>query len=92
MNKITEGTLVPVSLMVLFSGFVYWLSSLYALAAENRNQIASIHVQIDSIEEEMANRRTQLWTAIRDQDRRLANIEGKLDALIELQKREKGIK
>lgn len=87
-SLLSENTMVPVSLVIIIIGGSVWLGTQYSLAKNNADQIVKIHSDIEGIEESRNQRRTQLWNRINDQGKRLSRIEGKLDILIELQKRE----
>ena len=39
---ISEKTLIPVSLIIVLVGAIFWLSSMYALANNNKEQIVEI--------------------------------------------------
>ena len=47
-NVITEKTLLPISLLVILAGGIFWLSSMYALANSNEKQIAIIKTDLKS--------------------------------------------
>lgn len=71
-NIVSSSTLIPVGFLVIISGFIFWLSSLYGIAntalitaQANQKEIADIRV---------------LYADITD---RMARIETKLDILID---------
>jgi len=45
---ITEKTLLPISLLVILAGAIFWLSSMYALASNNEKQIVIIKTDLKS--------------------------------------------
>jgi len=45
---ITEKTLLPISLLVILAGGIFWLSSMYALANSNEKQISIIKTDLKS--------------------------------------------
>jgi len=47
-NVITEKTLLPISLLVILAGGIFWLSSMYALANSNEKQITIIKTDLKS--------------------------------------------
>jgi hypothetical protein len=47
-NVITEKTLLPISLLVIIAGGIFWLSSMYALANSNEKQITIIKTDLKS--------------------------------------------
>ena len=47
-NVITENTLLPISLLVILAGGIFWLSSMYALANSNEKQITIIKTDLKS--------------------------------------------
>ena len=67
MNKITENTLIPVSLVILLLGGIVWLTSIYAQASQAAEAVKAL-----TFKQEDYNR------LIENIDRRLSRIEGKL--------------
>jgi len=65
---LNEDTLVPISLVLVFIGGVYWLSSLYFNTNANAKAI-----------EEMARNEAETRAILMSIDQRLSRIEGKLD-------------
>ena len=45
---ITEKTLLPISLLAILAGGIFWLSSMYALANSNEKQIMIIKTDLKS--------------------------------------------
>ena len=45
---ITEKTLLPISLLAILAGGIFWLSSMYALANSNEKQIVIIKTDLKS--------------------------------------------
>jgi len=45
---ITEKTLLPISLLVILAGGIFWFSSMYALASNNEKQIVIIKTDLKS--------------------------------------------
>lgn len=66
MNKIFEGTLMPVSLVITLMGGVFWLSSMYAKTSANTDSITKLEQKLEYIH---------------SIDQRLAVIEGELKRL-----------
>jgi len=65
--KISEETLLPISLVIVLVGGVFWLSSAYSQITANAADIADIK-----------DERVELTTVISRIDRRLSRIEGRL--------------
>lgn len=80
----TASTLIPVSVLLVVVGGVFWLSTMYAMAVGNAAAITKLHEQIEDTNSSRAAYRSRIWEAIRDQDKRLASIEGKLDVIRDL--------
>jgi hypothetical protein len=72
LSVLTENTLVPISLVIVFIGGVVWLTRLHSLAT--RNEVALF---------ELANRVTGVERENNQIIERLAKIETKIDILIE---------
>ena len=71
-SKITELTLLPISLVIVIIGGVVWLTQIYALANSNKTSV----VEIKDRQESVYNRLDSNLNSI---DRRLSRIEGKLN-------------
>jgi enamine deaminase RidA (YjgF/YER057c/UK114 family) len=69
---VSEKTLIPVSLLTVVMGGVFWLSSMYAKTNANAEAIVEIKDQTRQDREHL--------------DRRLNRIEAKLDRVIERRK------
>lgn len=67
MKKISEGTLVPLSLVLTIAGGAFWISSVYSMAATNSKEIQMLRDKQD-----------QYYEEIQKVDERLSRIEGKL--------------
>jgi len=67
MTKITEGTLMPLSLVILALGGVFWLSSINSDAKATRADVEILRQKQD-----------EYLGEIRRVDERLSRIEGKL--------------
>lgn len=67
-NIITEGTLVPLSLVAIVAGGIFWLSTLYAEVKANTDGLSRIEERSD-----------KYLTTVEDINKRLSRIEGKLD-------------
>jgi hypothetical protein len=82
-SKITAETMLPISLLGVVAGGIFWLSVLYVNVEHATAEIAGIKEEIHNVNNSRASYRSKLWANQRDIDRRLAKIEGKLDFLIE---------
>lgn len=71
-NKITENTLLPVSLVVILVGGVFWLTTLYNQTVSNAQDISAIETKQDLLTKEL----TEKQSLILD---RLSRIEGRLE-------------
>lgn len=71
MKKITERTLIPISLVTIIIGGVLWLSDMHFQAYSNAQDIESIKVHLKS----STHKQTTLLMDIRD---RISKIEGYL--------------
>ena len=50
MSKITENTLIPISLLSVLAGGIFWLSAIYANGNENTKNIDKLFVRQDQVE------------------------------------------
>ena len=67
MNKLTAETMVPISIIAVLAGGIFWLSVMYA-------DLSHATSQIDSLKTDMER--------INVIDTRLSRIEGKIDILV----------
>jgi hypothetical protein len=84
--KISLDTVVPLSLLGAISGGVFWFSAMYSDLTHATAEIAAIKINIKQINQSRAEYRKRLWENQRSIDRRLSQIEGKIDFLIEKKK------
>jgi len=66
-GKITESTLIPLSLLAVLAGGIFWLSTLYAEVRTNSAAVA-----------EMKMTQADGYKSLQSIDQRLSRIEGKL--------------
>ena len=78
---LNQHTLIPVSVLLIVVGGVFWLTSIFVLAETNATAIIELRDDIALTNKSRAAYRQRLWEAIRSQDARLARIEGKLDVI-----------
>lgn len=76
-------TLLPVSAVVVLAGGIFWLSSMYALAAENADKLRHLKVEVASIEADWMFFRQRVTDKIDVHSDRLARIEEKLDSILQ---------
>lgn len=68
LNILSEGTLIPVSLLVVIVGGVFWLSSMYAQTNANAESVVEIKQQQKDDRKEIMDR--------------LSLIDGKIDRML----------
>lgn len=72
MNKITENTLIPISLVITILGGVVWLSTLWARTEAHAEKISKLQVQQESMMKQVTDSNIELV-------KQLARIEAKLE-------------
>ena len=58
--KITENTLIPISLVITLVGFVFWLTNIYAQTASNSETIKKIETKQDKYIEDISQIRSDI--------------------------------
>lgn len=71
-SKITENTLLPISLVVVLIGGVFWLTSIYNQTVANAQDILNIQETQDIMIEKLTEKQTLMLD-------RLSRIEGRLE-------------
>lgn len=71
LSMISEKTLIPLSLVLILSGGIFWLSSMDARTSSNAAAIERAEKKEDSLSDKM-----------QEVSNRLSRIEGKLDRVI----------
>lgn len=54
MGKITEGTLVPISLVIVLVGGIFWLTQLYFTTQSNASTIEKMQIQSEKIDQSLS--------------------------------------
>lgn len=66
-SKITESTLIPLSLVITLAGGIFWLTVMHSESQANSRALQALEAKQDKYLE-----------TVQKIDRRLANIEGRL--------------
>ena len=85
--KITSETMIPLSFIVVLAGAILWLGTMYSDISHANLEISNLRSDIVKINESRAEYRKRLWESQRSIDRRLSQIEGKIDLLINVDKK-----
>ena len=78
--RITAETMIPISFIAVLCGGVLWLGTMYSDISHANLEITNIRGDISKIKDIESQ-------YLRNIDRRLSNLEGKIDLLIERDKK-----
>jgi hypothetical protein len=73
-QKITENTLLPISLVITLVGGVFWLTTIYSQSNANAVEIKEMKTKQELIIQELSEKQTLMLD-------RLARIEGRLESI-----------
>lgn len=75
-TKISESTVLPVSLVIVLAGFIYWISGIYSMGQANAASIVEINESRQNSRKEYLDTVKSLDTTLKDMNTRLSHIEG----------------
>lgn len=76
------NTWFPLVSLPLIVGVIAWLTTMFSYTQQNAEAISMIRKEVSAINDSRDGYRKHMWDSIRDQDKRLARMEGKIDALL----------
>lgn len=81
-NIITEATLIPVSLLVVIVGVVFWFASVHAKALATESALTEETSERVRVDQRIVDRIGRLEALMNDTHAATARVEGKVDVLL----------
>lgn len=79
-NWIDEHTLLPISLVIIISGGVFWLANLSHSSHSSESKIESLKKQISEQNKDVNIKMDYIHSVMIDMNRSLGRIEGKVES------------
>ena len=76
---ISESTLIPVSMVVVIVGGIYWLTTIYNQGVANASSLIDLQTARATARAEYLNTIDKMNSTLTSIDQRLSRIEGKLE-------------
>lgn len=80
MNWIDQHTLLPISLVIIVSGAVFWFATLSHSAQNSERKIEHLQKKISDQNKEVSIKMDYIHNAMMETNRALGRIEGKIES------------